>query len=628
MEQNEYRSRTNLRSARKNGALTAGAAGVDMALISQALDQAPPPVGGNGGLIQLTAGNLAETMTGMEYLPITPAVFTAGLLIAGGAEARLRYRDSKRFKANQRRHADGWQTLRDLRKFTGALAARHAGKWTRPSLSPWQRMRLPLTEFGAVLGQAVTGDGVGSAGRTVVNNWERGMLVVGQPGTFKSTLMTGFCLDAPGPAVISSTKAELWDDTAVVREDRIGPARIFDPRGKAKHVPDGARFATRVVSGCREFTVANARAAAMVDTMAAGGLSDAGFWSGKAEQVLTALLMAADLGDRSLREVGTWMTKTEVDQPIKILRRHEDRPGMGPVLDTLESLTTAGSERTTASIGQTGSAILKWMPNDAAVEALDAPVGTGIDLEEFVRMNGSLYIVSDTNGALAPVVSLLAQMVVYTAEEIKIKDGQRLDPPLAWVTDEAHMTMPAVALHDIAAEKRSTGVWMCVGVQNRAQLEEIWGSEQAKTLQTSLHTTVVCGANGQDDREHYAQQAGERDETHVNVSTSAPDTLAHRLFGNWSRKNVTTSTSKTLVRVPVLRPEELGQLDAREAFVIQDKGRPSIVQFADHSARAKAMTTRVLAERAAEAARETERQNAGERVARPATAHADGGEQA
>ncbi|MER7015849.1 TraM recognition domain-containing protein [Saccharopolyspora sp. NPDC000359] len=593
MEHSEYRTRERLRSWRRLGAGAAGLA---------ALDQGVTPLLGlaDGGtdndpnrFFGLAVEPVLDWVPGVlgSDFPLSGAVIAAGVAASGYAAWQLHRRNTDEWEHRARRHARGWATARDLWRNSGAAAARRSGRQTRPSFSAWACARRPLTEFGMVLGDVITGPR-SARGRAMVAGWERGVLVIGEPGTFKSTLLAGGVLDFPGPLMVVSTKNEFITGTADVRR-ATGPVKVFDPLSPTATANED-QFRFDYVAGCRDAATAQRRAAAIMAASSGQGLNNAEFWQGRARTLMTALLCAADLGGHTLRDVATWLQRENYERPIKILNHFEAE--LEPfIVNALAQMKSSSASAASGSAAQTGSQVLEFLA-DARVAALLAPErGEGTDVEQFVRDNGTLYLVSGSNPALGPVMSALAAHVTWTAKTLAVTE--RLDPPLGFIVDEAHLTMPSVPLHEMAAELRGWGVWMAVAVQNYAQLVEKWGAEAARTMRASLQILVVTGAHDQEDREMYSERVGERREHHVTETTNAPDDTRRRWFGNFFGEGRTASTGTQRVEVPIMRPEEFSALAAREALVIPNKGAAAIVKFPNHWARAAAMRERMEAER-------------------------------
>lgn len=604
MEHREYRIRERLQAWRRNGAAAAAVAAADgvgtplLGTLDDATDHDPHHL---AGLNVEPALSWLPHLAGLD-IPVNGLVTGVGLAAAIYAQYGLTHRDSEEFQALQRRRASGWATLRDLWNVSGAAAARRSGKNTRPSFSAWTCWRRPVTEFGAVLGRAVTGSRL-ARGRRVVNTWERGVLVIGEPGTRKSTLLAGHVIDFPGPLAVISTKSEFLNGTGELRAQR-GPVAVFDPISPQSHAGDQYEsFRWDIVDGCRDANAAAQRAEAIMAASDSDG-NNASFFQGRARAVITALFAAADLGGHTLRDVGTWLQTEDYDRPITVLEHYRDQLEEY-LVNALEQMRSSSAGATSGSAAQTGAQVLEFLADSRVADALAPERGTGTDADRFLRQQGTLFMITENRSALAPVMSALFSHLTWTVKTIAA--NERMDPPFGAICDEAHRTMPGVPLHDHVAELRGWGAWLEVAVQNYAQIEELWGQAAARTMRASLQTTIITGAHDEPDREMFAKRVGTRVETHVTSSVSGPDDTRRRVFGNWFGEGRHRSTGTQRVEVPIMRPEEFSRLAYGEALVLQNKGGSVIVEFPNHWARAADLTEQLHAQSAAEDARAASR---------------------
>lgn len=255
---------------------------------------------------------------------------------------------------------------------------------------------------------------------------------------------------------------------------------------------------------------------------AGAGLQKADFWASKGRALFKSLLVAADLDEVSLREVARWLQTEDYSRPLKVLEHHADE--LEPsLISGLRQYADSGAQVTSSSAAHTATQVVEFLSDPRVADALAPPRGTGLDMEEFLEANGTLFVVTGDGAAMGPVVNSLITHVAWQLKQTVVGTSRGHDPPLGIAVDEAHRTMPSVNLHDMAAELRGWGVWMVVAAQNRAQLVEKWGAEAARTLEACLQTTVICGAHTQDDREHYSSRTGTRREVHVTESISDSD---------------------------------------------------------------------------------------------------------
>lgn len=578
MEQSEYRAQVRDRKTTVASGATAGVSG----LIS---------VGAHDWVISAAALDLTSTPTLITY--------AAGGAI-GAVAARRRHRASDRYRFQRMLHAKGWMHARDMVTHTGRAAMVRQAKKTRHDLGN-HRFTASGRDLGVFVGRAISGsvwlrrgrkipgtDLVIKRGASVFASYEAGLLVLGEPGSWKTAYLTNQVIDNPGPLLVTSTKTEFWSAVAPLREANQGPVWIYDPYGLAQpeqhHV-----FRWNLVAGCRNIDTAMQRAEALMAAAAGDGVKNATFFEGRARNLFTALLTAADLMGKTLRDVAQWVMTETYDQPRKILERAARDGVVSDLLPGfLKSLTDSSAGATSGSAAQTASSVLEFLANPAMADALcPAQDGTSFDFEDMIDRNGTLFLVTGESKVLAPIASVIAAEVRKAAKRVANRTGVqvRLAPPLGLIYDEAPLTMGGVPIHQHVAELRSTGVFHIVAAQNYSQLEATWGEEEAKDMAGNLRNTLVLAANQQDDRERYTKRIGQRLETHVKVSrtrsqdveTKIKNALTFGLAGFGTSENVTPE-QVSVDRFPV---GAWSELEAGQAVLITPLGRPAVVAI-DH----------------------------------------------
>ncbi|OQO88993.1 hypothetical protein B1813_22845 [Saccharomonospora piscinae] len=563
MEQHEYRARRRERAVRVYGGAAASLAGADL----------------TSGLYWLDV-----PMDALVDLPWHGGATVLALsTVAVGASFWTRQRrTSLAYQRQQVLHAREWAGRTDRRKTIGLAAARAGAAGTRPDLTRWEALRAPAAEVGIPVGTTVSGPR-SARGHEVVISWdEGGALVLGEPGSRKSTFLASVVVGAPGAQVVVSTKPELMEATWLSRAAR-GPVYAFAPLCWDA-LPEGVRpLRWSLVAGCADPHVASRRARALMEATASAGLANSSFWEGKGRAVLTALLCAADLAGVGLRTLARWLQEERYSEAVEVLDRWSDRVEES-MISTLRQMTGA-ADRTASSVSHTASAVLEFLQDSRVATALDADRDEALDLHAFVRAGGTLYMVTDNSPALGPVMAAIWDSIVTAAKDVAMSDSggpgrhPRLQRPLLLTADEVDKTMPGVPLDDYAAELRGWGIFTLAATQNRARLVKRWGQEGAAALCNSLQVHVILSINSGEDRAYYEKRIGTRRIEHVNVSTSAPSTLAHRLLGNPSREGHSQSTSASVERAPLWSAEMWSYLERGHALVVPTRGAAAVVSI-------------------------------------------------
>ncbi|WP_253258495.1 type IV secretory system conjugative DNA transfer family protein, partial [Pseudonocardia sp. N23] len=370
------------------------------------------------------------------------------------------------------------------------------------------------------------------------------------PRTGKSGWLAGQILDAPGAALVASTRGDLYELTAGVRAAR-GPVWVFNAVGLAG-LPSTVTFDP--VSGCGDPVTAGERATDMLAaTTRASSSGDREFWDAQGRRVLAALLHAAALGDKSMRDVLGWLADPgAASREVTVLLRRSPEPAFE--LDLGQFLGT--NDRTRSSITSTVMPALGWLTSPAASAAAglgDAvPWARALDVEELLRTNGTVYLLGGEEAQVAPLVCALTGHIARQARRTAAtRPGGRLDPPLRLALDEAALICP-VPLESWTADMGGRGVNIICAFQSRAQLLARYGTHDAATiLNNSGSIMVFGGTRDRDDLQFWSTLTGERDEPADTV-----DPARH-------------TTARATRKTAVLSPAQIANLPAGRVLVIR-----------------------------------------------------------
>ncbi|MHA6795923.1 type IV secretory system conjugative DNA transfer family protein [Pseudonocardia bannensis] len=450
-----------------------------------------------------------------------------------------------RWGARARRKAGVASTL-DVLRHAGGLAMRRRAGAVRPSLAGlgWPDLaRLPVVEVAVRLCQAGL--------VWVWSSIEDVTLIFGGPRTGKSGWLAGQILDAPGAALVASTRTDLHDLTAARRAQR-GPVLVFNAVGLG-HLVSTVTF--NPVDGCGDPVTAAERAADMLTaTTRASGSGDREFWDAQGRRVLAALLHAAALGNRTMRDVLGWLADpAKAAKDVTVLLRRSPEPAFE--LDLGQFLTT--NDRTRSSITSTIMPALGWLtsPTACAAAGLDddpGHAGRPLDVAELLASNGTVYLVGGEEAQVAPLVAALTGHVARQARRIAAtKPGGRLDPPLRLALDEAALICP-VPLESWTADMGGRGVNIIAAFQSRAQLLARYGTHDAATILNNAGAVMVFGGTrDRDDLQFWSTLTGDRDEPADTVDPTG------------------RTTARTSRKTAVLSPAQIANLPAGRVLVIR-----------------------------------------------------------
>jgi type IV secretory pathway TraG/TraD family ATPase VirD4 len=390
----------------------------------------------------------------------------------------------KRSPLVDRRDRHGFASSRQLRQEASVAAARKRAAQTRPSLRANKR-RLRPEEIGYPLGRAHPG------GMPLWPSWEASLRLVAPPGEGKTfRALVPVLRQHPGPAIATSTKADLYELSAIARKRR-GPVFALDPDLLAP-AAEPARWSP--VSGCEQSEVAERRAAALV--AATGDDSDAqngAFFRDSARDLLKAYLHAAALEGLDIRAVLDWSRRPEDPAPAEVLL---SSPLAAEGWADLVALHTSGAAETTSGVLRYVARALACFSHEAVIEACCPEPGEALDIEQFLIDNGTIYLLGKGSrlGAVAPLITAFADEVFDCAERLAATmPNRRLDPPLLGLLDEAPSIAPVPSLPELLADGRGRGILIVYAMQSFSQAVTRWGPQRAETMGNATSITAVLG---------------------------------------------------------------------------------------------------------------------------------------
>jgi type IV secretory pathway TraG/TraD family ATPase VirD4 len=437
-----------------------------------------------------SAGRPAALLTAaavIQYAHVLPPVpyawMTAGGIVAlrgrDGLDA-IRVRRSGGKAAERRRRAyQGTASASEVRASLSVAAARKRAKVTRPSAGGSTRGLTPA-EAGVIIGKG------GKPARTLMGSHEDFYLLYAPPRSGKTGWMSGVILDAPGAAVTTSTRVDVYAHTVIARAGR-GQVITLNPGG------DGCIPTTLTWSpleGCEHPAVAIERAGYLM----AAAPSDKGgkdaWWDARGADLLRLMMHAAALAGATMHEAARWARDPRSPEPAAILAGPDAAAGWAHELAAM----TSGDGEQLDGIAAAASGALSWMA-DPVMAAIACPDGDGFDAVDFLLGSGTLYLIATDrpHSSVAPYFAALTAHVWDTAKRLaSVMPGGRLDPPLSLVADEPAITC-RIPLDRWSAEAGGHGITIVTGVQSPAQLVSCWGESGAKVIRDNASVQLVLG---------------------------------------------------------------------------------------------------------------------------------------
>jgi type IV secretory pathway TraG/TraD family ATPase VirD4 len=315
----------------------------------------------------------------------------------------------------------------------------------------------------------------------VVSTVEQHTLRFGGPRQGKSGEL-GTRILGPGAVLVTSTGGDLIRNTAALRA-RVGPVYVFNPcniGGIKSTVSFG------LLDGCEEPPVAVARATDLISGTPMGQSHRNEEWVEQANSALASLMHAAALSGKTMHHVQRWVADPD-GATAEVLRhlKASPEPAMG-----FQALQFFNSGRPQASICMTIMPALRWLADPVATRCAEAG---SFDVEKFLNEQGTIYLLAEKDGLVAPLVTVVAGHILRSARRIADRrPHERLTPGFRVVLDEAPSICP-LPLPSWTSDMGKRNISMHIGAQSLSQLKARWGENGAGAILTNCGTVMVFG---------------------------------------------------------------------------------------------------------------------------------------
>ena len=372
-----------------------------------------------------------------------------------------------------------------MRALTRLPVAR-AAAGLRRSLARTDPRSMDPADAGLALGQLMRPGG--RRGPAVYASWEDTVVDFMAPRSGKTTAQAiPFVLSAPGPVIATSNKSDLWAATATLRERATGGrVWLFDPQ----HITyQPQTWWWNLLDGLRTVEDAHRLAGHFVLTVADEQRRD--LWGPAAQDLLSALFLAAASAGLTLHDVAGWLNEPAVPTPAELLMD----AGFTAMAASLRGAQNGAAE-TRDGIYQTARTAAKAM-TDPQIMAWVTPPRRGLlpvfDPGEFAASRDTLYLLSKSRSAAAPLIAALSDTAMRAAERHAERLGGRLDPPLVVPLDEAANICRIADLPDLYSHLGSRGIIPITILQSYEQGITVWGEHGMATLWGAA-TKKIIGA--------------------------------------------------------------------------------------------------------------------------------------
>ncbi|TDD84309.1 hypothetical protein E1298_20115 [Actinomadura rubrisoli] len=259
----------------------------------------------------------------------------------------------------------------------------------------------------------------------------------------------------------------MWAAISTVRADRTGGQTwLFDPQ----HITyQPQTWWWNPLAALNTVEDAHRLAGHFVLTVDDGQKKD--LWGPAAQDLLCALFLAAATSGRSLHHIAQWLDEPAVPTPIELLQD----AGFQLMASSLKG-TQNGAVETRDGIYQTARTaakalrdqeILAWVTPDHDLPAFDP--------DAFAGSCDTLYLLSKSLSAAAPLIAALTDATMRAAERRAEQAGGRLDPPLIVALDEAANICRIADLPQLYSHLGSRGIIPVTILQSYEQGVTVWG---------------------------------------------------------------------------------------------------------------------------------------------------------
>ncbi len=287
--------------------------------------------------------------------------------------------------------------------------------------------------------------------------------IVAPPRAGKSSgYVVPWLLDHDGPALVLSTKRDVYDATAAHRR-RLGRVWVYDPFGDERSAGFTPLVPAATWSGAIRAGEALASAAHPDQANAANE-----FWDKEAASMLAPLLHAAALAGTGMAELVRWLDSRDFQNAVAVLQASE----ASAAADQLEGVGRRDERNRETTVMSALNLLRAYRyPQVASAAQHD------LTPERFLdgRAN-TIYVVAagHDQDALRPVIlALLAS--IYEAAIVKARTRGALDPRLFILMDEAANIAPVRNLASWLSQCGDHGIVIATIWQSIAQIDQRYG---------------------------------------------------------------------------------------------------------------------------------------------------------
>lgn len=401
--------------------------------------------------------------------------------------------------------------------------------------------------------------------------------VIGPSQSGKTATVVAGILDWEGPAILSSVKNDLFDET-VARRLQLGEVFVFDPMRTIPELPEGVTrigwsplHAARTVPGAIEVSLA------LLDAAPTDGVTNANYWSSKGQALLWPILFAAAHDPQAtMANVVRWLASQDGNtdktdgQPGAAAPRPAQFSEVRGILGHVGQSTNQAvaiqarhaleqfdgffrlDQRTRSDIYSTSQTLVQPWEDPNISYASSRAAGPVADLSLVLRGRNTLYVSTPLKDASRYAVvfgGLLGSLLRDQAYDVANRYRKPL-PGLLCVIDEAGNT-PLRWLPEVASTCSGIGVQLVTAWQSKAQIDATYQAQSGPMLTNHATKIFFAGASDVETLRYVTFLGGEEE-----VQQRSANADAH--MGGYRRGVGDSTIHRPLLPAEVLRQAEPG----------------------------------------------------------------------
>lgn len=373
-------------------------------------------------------------------------------------------------------------------------------------------------------------------------------------------LALNWILSAPGAVITTTSKMDNVKATLLERERQGSRSWVFAP-GVSGGEDLGHVLRWDAVDGCVDEETLVRRIKALIPSDSfSGSTSNGGHWDTIGQQLAAHLFHGAACAGVGVDRIWDWVTSPQrAMEAVRAIREHPD--GLAEHAAHLETTINMPPEQRATHWGVLPT-VLAFLESRSARKWMTPTPKTACDLVDFVLRRQTLYLVGDkkvSGGYVRILDGLLAELDHITKGLADASPGERLDPPVTYILDEAG-NFEYQGLYELITAGGGRGRVAVAVFQSKEQLNQ-WGTEEGKTMWDAAPAKIIL-PGGADEGEL------------ASLSRLIGELWVHRQSHSWGQGPASIQVSEE--KRAILEPSELREMEAGYGLLFYRNLKPVI----------------------------------------------------